>query len=625
MGVTRAAGLAALLALLTACQSQVLGRDREVLETVERHHQRTLDGHIDVAGDAAVGAITPNCTSERVEVSEIVEVRETRPSVPMTTGIYAVGFGSALGGVAFLINDDASDDGAAWAAVGVGVAGLITGFVLDAVDAREVRVGIGERQEESLGRQATNCPTDLVQDLWGRGVTVLGDGARPLGTHPLDQNLRFPFPLDVATMAEASGGRFAATVEGDEDRVWFEPEDQRAMYRLWQVNTVDRDPPWLEVDVSLDDSAGNGNGYLDPGETASLLVAVSNQGGDAYAVTIAAAEPQPEWLTLGTLNAGDILAGDVATGSIPIEARLDAPASAHAVVLVAQEAGGFDSSEVSVSLQVEAYLPPQYDISAPHLVEVAGNGNGVFEANELVRVTLPLRNSGQVPTDFEVSLTGVTPGRVQGESTRSGRIGAGESEEFGFEFVVPASELRGDDQVVVAYEIRAGVRAESRSYDATFEIGELAERVVSAAADSASTDRRRLRVFFMEELGQDAALTRAVPVLQEVLTATGWIAIATTREQQEEIWACLEEDLASPTECRRVLLEWARTAAFDYAISLATTTRGRSERQLSLTVTDPLRSENLRVFQGTYDDDASLRATLRALAREFVQWAEALE
>ncbi|MEN8224253.1 MAG: C25 family cysteine peptidase [Bacteroidota bacterium] len=82
------------------------------------------------------------------------------------------------------------------------------------------------------------------------------------------------------------------------------------------------------VEVIIDDAAGNGNGRLDPGETADLLISVSNSGtADGYEVIgdLLCADPNVT-INTASMDYGDIVSGDIGTQSYNVTTSVITPA-----------------------------------------------------------------------------------------------------------------------------------------------------------------------------------------------------------------------------------------------------------------------------------------------------------
>ncbi len=81
------------------------------------------------------------------------------------------------------------------------------------------------------------------------------------------------------------------------------------------------------VEFSIDDSNGNNNGQLDPGETVNMTVKIDNEGSsDAYNV-MAQLVSQSQWvsITQPDMNYGDLSVGDSATAVYEVTADGDTP------------------------------------------------------------------------------------------------------------------------------------------------------------------------------------------------------------------------------------------------------------------------------------------------------------
>ena len=103
--------------------------------------------------------------------------------------------------------------------------------------------------------------------------------------------------------------------------------------------------PVLEfVEVTVDDAAGNGDGFLDPGETANLVITVGNDGsGYAYEVIGELLSSDP-YITINSdpMEYGQIAAYDQALSSFSITTSVETPAGYDAeFTFNIEAAGGF--------------------------------------------------------------------------------------------------------------------------------------------------------------------------------------------------------------------------------------------------------------------------------------------
>lgn len=159
-------------------------------------------------------------------------------------------------------------------------------------------------------------------------------------------------------------------------------------------------PVLVEGSVTIDDdnlggTAGDGNGSLDAGETADLLIPVRNRGGStATGVTATLTTTAPSVvITNPTVSYGTIAPG--VTGSGAAGFRISTPSTLA------------DQTEIPFTLTVfdaagHSYREPfQLTLHGVELrsynhgeTETTGNGNGRPEVNEVVNYTIQLRNNG---------------------------------------------------------------------------------------------------------------------------------------------------------------------------------------------------------------------------------------
>ncbi|MFP4469863.1 MAG: C25 family cysteine peptidase [Bacteroidales bacterium] len=187
-------------------------------------------------------------------------------------------------------------------------------------------------------------------------VTVT-DGTEFLGT--ID-------PDELVTMDDA----FAIDVDEnipDNHSVTFELSSSNGTDTWVSYISIKGHAPKLEfVDFIINDAAGNNNGLLDPGETASMVITVENSGSaDAYDVEalLTSSDPYVSVLTGEAQVIGDLTAGTDGTCTFTVSATASVPAGYVAELNIALSAAMGVSQEDIVEVLFPDYCYPSANCS----------------------------------------------------------------------------------------------------------------------------------------------------------------------------------------------------------------------------------------------------------------------
>ncbi|MEZ4387251.1 MAG: C25 family cysteine peptidase [Candidatus Krumholzibacteriia bacterium] len=198
------------------------------------------------------------------------------------------------------------------------------------------------------------------------------------------------------------------------------------------VQVLPPDGPYLVFDaITVDDAAGDQDGVLDAGETATLTLSLANVGIETATglhVQLASASPFVA-IAGGTVTFPDIPAGAVAAASEPFTVEVAAFAGDGAAVDFAlQVTGDGGSWDAAFSLGLQA---PLLALDACLVDDTAGgDGSGTADAGETLRLELRVRNEGHTDADgISGSLTCADPdvqivtGAAAGGAIAEGAVG----------------------------------------------------------------------------------------------------------------------------------------------------------------------------------------------------------
>ncbi|MFP4471686.1 MAG: C25 family cysteine peptidase, partial [Bacteroidales bacterium] len=156
----------------------------------------------------------------------------------------------------------------------------------------------------------------------------------------------------------------------------------------------------------VDDSGGNNNGILDPGETAIAVISLINNGGaDAYNVTGALSDSDPylQVITTDPQPFGNLTAGASASASFTVSADAGTPGGYIAEAIMNITAGPGIEQQASIEFSFEDYCMPSADCSF-------GDGFTGFALESISNL-----NNGCSPSgygDFTAMTTDLEPGQT---------------------------------------------------------------------------------------------------------------------------------------------------------------------------------------------------------------------
>jgi hypothetical protein len=228
-------------------------------------------------------------------------------------------------------------------------------------------------------------------------------------------------PVDDALVSIVAGGELRGLAESIQGEVTVAVEPAlikeeplvvtvtKPGYRSYVGGAeVKADGPYLVYGGhEVDDTAGNGDGQVNAGETIELTVTIDNNGNEgSEGVTAVLSESDP-YVQLGRSSAdyGDIDAKSSASGVPPYEIHISELCPDEHVIefslTAADDAGRQWHSEFGVDVVAPDVVILRHEIQD---FEPGGNENGVAEAGETVNLAVLLVNRGQA-TAFGVTAT----------------------------------------------------------------------------------------------------------------------------------------------------------------------------------------------------------------------------
>ena len=385
-------------------------------------------------------------------------------------------------------------------------------------------------------------------------------------------------------------------------------------------------PPGLSTTLAFNDTRGDADGILNPLEDVQMDLLVTNLGpGVAHGVSVEiSVEDMPPWLEIeSSLGIGDLEPGDVET--VPVTLRAGRNAEDVELVFLVQtlEERGFDGQPVEFHLAADRFHATVLSLDVTFSEEL-GDGDGAMEPNEVVLVSLGVRNDADAYADASVVLSSISAGRIQGDSTRRERIEPGNEATFSFRFILPMREAESLNAVSFAFEITDERTNHTEEYNENLSIGEVGVRTVRTDEPSDGPMFPPQRVFIMEvQVDHREVVDGVLPLFQQILTADGRISITTHRESRVAISECLTEAGVDPADQQACQLQWANRELFDWAINLAVSNNSGGPFDLVLEVYDPHSTEMVFVTVETVTDAEDARRAMRALGEGFRTWLSA--
>lgn len=275
-------------------------------------------------------------------------------------------------------------------------------------------------------------------------------------------------------------------------------------------------PPNLLISYNL-----TGDGVLDAGETARLLVTVENNGGyEARNVKLKISDYKDIKFS-GNFNFNNIAAQDGKTQSYNVTASRSLPDGQVTFSLTAVEADGFDSFPVSAALSTQAYKAPRLEIANERVVHL---GNRKLEA------IYTISNTGRGAASNVVAKLEV-PNTIflNDEADRNKKLGdlsIGQTKEVRFQFF--ANRIKANQPLPIKLRILENDPANNASHKFAVNMPDLAAGIHSSGAipappplpvPAASGERPNLVLFPIEVSAVDADFAEDFgSALQEGLT-----------------------------------------------------------------------------------------------------------
>ncbi|MEK7814267.1 MAG: hypothetical protein AAB296_10940, partial [Candidatus Desantisbacteria bacterium] len=227
-------------------------------------------------------------------------------------------------------------------------------------------------------------------------------------------------------------------------------------------------PPFLTVKAKFDDTTTGANGLLDSNEEASLILSISNTGeGSGFGMEILPSVDNTVVTVQEIIKAGAVLSGETKEIRIPISASKDAQNGAVTITIATKEMNGYDAQTVRFTIPVHRVEMPVLEIAdigkviindkppvikaataevkkkMESLVQIKGNGNGIIENEEVVEVTVPVKNIGKGDAyGVKLRITSIDSEiEVLSKEIVLGNIKAGESKDGKFLFAIPKTYL----------------------------------------------------------------------------------------------------------------------------------------------------------------------------------------
>ena len=148
----------------------------------------------------------------------------------------------------------------------------------------------------------------------------------------------------------------------------------------------------------VDDSGGNNNGILDPGETATIIISMANNGTADALNVFGELTSSDTFITVNTIDPqdfGNIAAGDVASAGFSVSVELTAPAGHNAAFLF-EYSGGFGISGSSNFTSVIGQIPVL-------IIDLDENNNSADKIEDaLNELSVPSDYVTYIPSDLDL-------------------------------------------------------------------------------------------------------------------------------------------------------------------------------------------------------------------------------
>ena len=225
-----------------------------------------------------------------------------------------------------------------------------------------------------------------------------------------------------------------------------------------EVPVIPPTGPYVVFDaMTIDDTAGNGNGLIDFGETILLSIDIENIGtvnANNVIVTLIATD---EYITItdDTENYGTVNAGAIVTVTDGFEIVVDGLVpDQHDVIIELSITDGTDTWTSYCSITLNA---PVLEIGEMLIDDSSGNNNGVLDPGETATITIPVSNDGHAESlDAMATLTCATTGISIGtETVNLGPVGIESSEDAVYS-VTADSSIPFGTPITLSFSVVAG-------------------------------------------------------------------------------------------------------------------------------------------------------------------------
>ena len=163
-----------------------------------------------------------------------------------------------------------------------------------------------------------------------------------------------------------------------------------------QVPVIPPTGPYVVFDdMIINDSAGNGNGLVDFGETILLSIDLENIGTVNANNVVVTLTTMDEYVTItdGTENYGTVNAGAIVSVVDGFEIVVDGLVPDQHDVII--ELSATDGIDIWISYCSFTLNAPVLGIGEMQIDDSSGNDNGVLDPGESVTITIPVSNDGQ--------------------------------------------------------------------------------------------------------------------------------------------------------------------------------------------------------------------------------------
>jgi hypothetical protein len=214
---------------------------------------------------------------------------------------------------------------------------------------------------------------------------------------------------------DPDSGEMLRTLVGHTDGVGtlsFSPDGMKLVsgsadttLKLWDPGPPARHrqyPPNLVCSTRFADVSGND--ALDAEEDAHLVLHVTNRGkGNSYGLTALVSGARPGMTVPAVSKLGNLAAGESATYKIPIRSTRALGAGAAGLTVALSDGRGFDAPLVKQTFETRAFHAPAFTAA---LGVEDGNGNGLIERGEELKLRIQVRNSGGPARGVRLTVSG---------------------------------------------------------------------------------------------------------------------------------------------------------------------------------------------------------------------------